>query len=201
MKYTDLIKKLQSPLFSKQDLRLLGAKVFDYQLSLWQQQGHIIKLRNGLYILADVISKLSSEELAGQLYTPSYISLEKALSYYGIIPEMVYAVTCVTPKVTRRFSNKIGTFVYRHVKVSLFFGYREIKGKHASYLLAEPEKALLDYVYFNRVKLKTDADIEGIRFNRHALKGAISRKRLKKYLSVYESDKIENICKKIIGNN
>jgi hypothetical protein len=199
MKYTDFNETMRVPVFSRQDLKLFGVKVFDYQLSLWQKQGRIVKLRNGLYLLRKALASVMVEELAGQIYAPSYISLEKALSYYGIIPEMVYAITSVTPKTTRKFNNKLGAFFYRHVKRSLFFGYRVIKGQSSSYLLAEPEKALLDFIYFNRGKLKTSADFDALRFNRRAIAKAISRPQLKRYLSAYNDDKIADICQKVMG--
>ena len=198
MKYTDL-NKLPCPVFSRQDLKLLGVKVFDYQLSLWRKRGYIIKLKNGLYILASAAKKISPEEISSQLYAPSYVSLEKALCAYGIIPEMVYAVTCVTPKTTRRFRNKAGNFIYRHIKPSLFFGYRQIKTGEMPYLLAEPEKAFLDFLYLNLRKLKTTADSQEMRFNLQVLNKLISKRKLKKYLFFYKNEKMLSICKKLIG--
>jgi len=79
MKYSQFSKKVQSPLFTSQDVRLAGGKVFAYQLSLWQKQGHIVKLRNGIYLFSDKVNDLAPEEVGGALYGPSYVSLEKAL--------------------------------------------------------------------------------------------------------------------------
>ncbi len=189
MKYLDLKKKVRSPVFSRQDLRLLGGKVFGYQLSLWQKQGYIIKIRNGLYAFADQAEAISPEEIAGKLYSPSYISLEKALSIYGFIPEIVYGITSVTPKTTRTFNNRFGSFTFRHLKPSLFFGYREPKGK-IKYLLAEPEKALLDFIYLNLNKIKNKEDLASFRFNAAAIKEGASKYRLRKYLSFFRNEKM-----------
>ena len=197
MKYIDLQKKITHSVFSTHDLKLLGVKVFGYQLSLWQKQGHIVKIKNGLYVFADRLAAISPEEISGLLYSPSYISLEKALSFYGVIPEMVYSVTSVTPKVTRRFKNKLGSFIYRHIKPSLHFGYRQLKGENIPYLMAEPEKALLDYIYLNLSRLKTDADLDEMRFNRKTLQKLISKPKLKKYLSIYKNKKMKSICNKL----
>lgn len=189
---------MSSPVFSKQDLKLLGVKVFAYQLSLWQKQGYIIKVKNGIYVFADCLEKVSPEDIASLLYSPSYISLEKALSIYGLIPEMVYSITCITPKATRRFKNKFGGFIYRHIKPSLFFGYRQIKGKNISYLLAEPEKALLDFIYLNTSKIKNKHDLEGLRLNWKVLAGLISRDKLKQYLKLFKNQAMGKIVQMIM---
>lgn len=200
MKYTDLQKLIITPVFSRQDLKLLGAKLFPYQFSLWQKQGYLIKLKNGLYAFRNRAAELEPEEISGLLYSPGYLSLEKALSFYGFIPEMVYALTLVTPKITRRFKNTMGTYIYRHIKSSLFFGYRQIKGRHFPYLLAEPEKALLDYIYLNLRKLKTKADIQELRLNRTTMNKAISIPKLNKYLAAYKNKGMDNICRQIMGS-
>lgn len=183
MKYTDFRKKIKMPLFSTQDIKFLGVRVFGYQLTLWQKRGYITKIKNGLYAFSETIGQIVPEELAGRLYGPSYISLEKALSFYGLIPEMVYSVTSVTPKTTREFKNKSGHFKYRNIKPDLFFGYKQKQGKIFPYLLAEPEKALLDLIYFNR--LKTRDDLSGLRINWKNFKGLIKKQKIKKYMNAF----------------
>jgi len=195
MKYTDLRKKIKTPSFSLQDLRLAGAKVFDYQFSQWQKQGHIIKIKNGLYIFKDQIKNIAPEEIAGKIYSPSYISLEKALSIYGIIPEIVYSLTSVTSKTTREFKNQMGHFSYRHIKPSLFFGYKEIKATTGKYLLAEPEKALLDFIYLNQEKIKNNRDIESFRFKKEIIKKDLSLSKIEEYLKSYKNKKIQETIK------
>ena len=80
-----------------------------------------LKLRNGFYILKD--SSPSLYLIANKLYQPSYISLEKALSYYGIIPETVYTITSITTKATREFATPRAIFSYQRIKKSAFIGY------------------------------------------------------------------------------
>lgn len=198
MKYIDLRKKITLPIFSRQDLKLRRIKVFDYQFSLWQKKEYLVKLRNGLYAFADRLLEIEGEEISNQLYAPSYVSLEKALSIYGFIPEMVYAITAITPKITRRFSNKLGHFIFRHIKPSLFFGYRQTKGKSFPYLIAEPEKALLDYIYFNPHKLRTEEGLKESRLNWQVLSKTLSRSKLRRYLSCYKNKILNDICQKIV---
>jgi predicted transcriptional regulator of viral defense system len=185
MKYSEFSKKIRSPLFTSQDVRLAGGRVFAYQLSLWQKQGYIIKLRNGIYLFSDKVNDLAPEEVGGALYGPSYVSLEKALSIYGLIPEMVYAITLVTPKTTRAYKTKAGNYIFRHVKPALFFGYRQQQGRSRAYLLAEPEKALLDLLYLNRIK---DASgLGSLRINWRTAGELINKDKFRKYLAKYSS--------------
>src|SRR3989338_11387046 len=65
------------------------------------KSGLFVKLRNNYYMLKD--SHLPLYAIANKLYQPSYISLESALSHYGVIPEAVYTITYVTTKPTREF--------------------------------------------------------------------------------------------------
>lgn len=104
------------------------------------------KLRSGLYILKD--SNPSSYQIANRLYQPSYISLDKALAHYGIIPETIFAITSITTKPTREFTTERGLYIYQTIKLQAFTGYRLVDLDEENVLIAEPEKALVDYLYF-----------------------------------------------------
>ncbi|KAF0133205.1 MAG: hypothetical protein FD145_1406 [Candidatus Saganbacteria bacterium] len=191
MKYTEFCKKISVPLFTSQDIRLAGGKVFAYQLSLWQKQGYIIKLKNGVYLFSDKVNDMAPEEVGGVLYGPSYVSLEKALSAYGLIPEMVYSITMVTPKTTRDYKTKVGNFLFRHVKPALFFGYTQRQGRSRAYLLAEPEKALLDTFYLN--KIKDNSGLAALRINWRTARELINKKKLSGYLAKYDSQTMARV--------
>ncbi len=179
MKYTELIKKIDSPVFSLDDLRLEGLKVYPYQLSEWTKKDYIIKLKNGVYAFSERKKEVSNEYISFLLYQPSYLSMEWALSRYGLIPEMVYGFTAVSTKTTRTFKNNFGLFMYRHVKKEMFFGYKKIKDKNQIYLIAEPEKAFVDYLYFNSAQIKSKEDVEELRFNEFELKKLSKKKIIK----------------------
>jgi len=107
----------------------------------WQQKGYIQKLRNRYYYFSD--QKVEEPFLyytANQLYHPSYVSLESALSRYGFIPEGVFQITSCTTLKTNSFNTPIGNFSYRHLKPSLFFGYQLKEWNDHRYAMAEPEK-------------------------------------------------------------
>jgi len=122
------------------------------QLTRWGKNGLIIQLKRGVYMLNKNDQKLHPSRffLANQLLWPSYVSLESALGYYGLIPEAVADVTSVTTKKTSRFNNPIGRFVYQRVKPDAFRGYRSYKDEAGlDCLIAEPEKAVADFLYLN----------------------------------------------------
>ena len=112
-----------------------------------------LKVRNGLYALR--IDQPRDEAIANRLYAPSYISFEYALSRYGIIPESVYTITSATTRITREFIVNNKSFTYSHIKKQAYRGYRTEKIGDMTVLMAEPEKALVDYLYFVNLKRKT----------------------------------------------
>lgn len=120
------------------------------QLSSWVKKEYLLRLKRNIYYLKEIELK---EEffLANYLYWPSYVSLESALNYYGIIPDVPFAVTSVTAKKTQEVKNQFGLFLYRSLKPELFFGWQEINfDKRQSYKIAKPEKALFDFLYLNK---------------------------------------------------
>ena len=83
-------------------------------------------------------------QIANFLYSPSYISLESALCFYGILGQFPYQITSITARKTKTINCLNKEFNYSHIKQGLFFGYH----KEKDFLIASPEKALLDYLYF-----------------------------------------------------
>jgi len=193
MKYTEFIREIKGPVFSIQDVKLLGLNIYSRQLSLWANEGHIVKLKNGVYLISERKDIVSKEHIAFVLYQPSYISLEWALSHYGIIPEIVHNVTAITSKVTRTFENELGAFIYRNIKNTLFFGYKKIDDGKGVYLLAEPEKALLDYLYLNLSKINNKDDIYELRFNRFSIDEVIDERKLYRYAKIFGSKKLDQM--------
>jgi len=132
----------------------------------WQRKGYLHRLRAGVYVLDEKYRKAPVSPLfvAGYLISPSYVSLEYALSHHGFIPERARTYTCVTTRHGRRFENVLGTFDYRHVKPALFFGYQPVEAGGQEALIADPEKALLDLFYLNGGRLEaTAAQVEALR--------------------------------------
>ena len=120
------------------------------------KSGLFIKLKNGLYALK--VRPPTEFEIANRVYSPSYVSLEYALMYYGIIPETVYNITSVTTKPTREFLINNISYTYSKIKKIAFKGYlrKPIDGNIV--LITDAEKAFVDYLYFVDLGKKTIYD-------------------------------------------
>ena len=172
---------------------LLWEKDFDRNnLTRWCRKGLLVKLRNLYYAFPECRQMLDfARYVANRIYTPSYISLHSALSFYGMIPEEVVQVTSVTTLKTAKFENDFGTFHYQNVKTPLYFGY-EIKTMQngRGLLFATPEKALLDLLYLNPY-YKTGQDMEELRLDEDFMQSEFNRERFANYLAQIGSKALE----------
>lgn len=123
-----------------------------------EKQGTIIRLKKGMYVVSpDVSGKSLSEELiANHLYGPSYVSMETALRYYGLIPERVHTVASMTLRLTKNYENRVGRFEYMHCPANYYsIGIRQVVEENYAYLIASPEKALCDLItYTPKLRLR-----------------------------------------------
>jgi hypothetical protein len=114
----------------------------------------IIRVKKGLYVFGETLARrpFSREILANLIYGPSYISLDYALHYHGLIPERVERLTSCTPGRGREFSTPIGRFSYRQIPSAAYaLGIDQIEiDPDRSFLIAVPEKALADKLYADR---------------------------------------------------
>lgn len=152
------------------------------------KEGDFIKLRKGLYALTDYPP--SHYFIANRLYEPSYISFDAALSFYGIIPETIYAITSATPKTTREYESANIRFVYHKLKKGTYAGYKATKHQDNTILIAEPEKALADYLYFIELK-KRDFSYERIDLSK------IKKSKLKTYVKLFQRPKMNKLIEKL----
>ena len=153
-------------------------------LYTWKNKGWVYALKRGLYELTypkDFI--IPDMYISNKLYSPSYVSLEAALSNYSIIPEVSMAVTSITTKPTRSFKNKHGLFIYHTVKPEAFTGYYVERQGSFDILIAEPEKALTDYLYFKTYHNKK-LSLEDERLDRDIIL-KLNKRKLKKYADLY----------------
>lgn len=128
------------------------------QIAFWLKKGYLERIKDGLYMLSRVKSEIDPMILARKMYEPSYLSLEFALNYYGIIPDIPGTYTSVTSRTTKYFKNSFGNFTYQKVKPDFFTGYEARIEKNVSFNIATPEKALVDYLYLNKNTIKDDFD-------------------------------------------
>lgn len=131
------------------------------------KSGDLIRIKKGLYLLGNRYKKhfYSYELLANIIYGPSYVSLEKALQIYGLIPEHVEIITSVTPKKSKEFKTPVAYFSYTHCtpqSYPLGITTYQTENKNIHILMATPEKALYDILTLRRGKVKSVKEIREI---------------------------------------
>lgn len=172
------------------------------QLNEWKNKGLIIQLKKGIYMLNDEdrMVPLNREIISNVLIEPSYVSLEYALSYYGFIPERVRQLTAVTPKKTQEFTNKTGVYSYRSIKNEAFLGFREEQTSSGfSFFIATKEKAIVDFLYFNVLKLSNFT--KNIFEENYRLQNieALDESKLNEYASFFNNKKLEKLVSLLIA--
>ncbi|MCB1228264.1 MAG: hypothetical protein KDK99_20830 [Verrucomicrobiales bacterium] len=153
---------------------------FDYQLAMDRLQsfraprdklrhlckeGAVVRIKKGLYVPGwrrGDEAPVDRHVLAGLIYGPSYVSLESALEYHGLIPERVEEVTSVTIKRAKLFHTPMGRYRYHPIPERVFpMGVRLEQARGGGWFLAEPEKALCDRLSLNR-SLAAVRDVEAV---------------------------------------
>lgn len=175
-------------IITNSDIKKVFPSISADSTHLWNKKKYLVRIGKGIYFNNYFFKNKLNEQLlfliANNAYSPSYVSLESALNYYGLIPEAVTNVTSITTKKTNTLNYDIGEFIYKSIKPSLMFGYDLIKKDNFYYKIATAEKAIVDLLYLNS-NLKTFDDFEGIRINTEYFDEVIDR------------DKILEITKKI----
>jgi len=152
-----IIKKIPQPVFGVHDLMAIGFRGEASRHGLVKRavaQGDLIIIKRGLYALAPEYRKtnLNPYYLAQLISGPSYVSLESALSEHGLIPEAVHAITCVHTSQSKNYDTPVAYFAYSRVpQKTLYKGVsRRVDAHGYAWMLADPIKALADYVHIYR---------------------------------------------------
>ncbi|WP_295427156.1 hypothetical protein [Prevotella sp.] len=114
-----------------------------------ERAGEIIRLRRNLFVVnpEETGMPLSSGLIANHLLAPSYVSMQTALRYYGLIPEAVYTIQSMTFKAAKEFNTPVGNYCYYHISRETYpIGITQIKDGNSVYIMATPEKALCDLI-------------------------------------------------------
>ncbi|MBA3047016.1 hypothetical protein KKC83_01985 [Patescibacteria group bacterium] len=188
MKYIEFQNQFKNhPIIHLSDIKNVEPDFDHRRLYEWQKKGYLKKVINNFYVFANKdLSEAESNFIANKLIEPSYLSMEYALNYYSLIPEIVFLRTSVTSRKTKSFNTAIGNFSYQKVKNDLFFGYKIVNINSASFKIAEPEKALLDFLYLRKNLAAVD-DFYELRINKEIYKEIISQIKLKDYLKAFNS--------------
>lgn len=183
--------KKQIKIFSSLDIQRIfnvSRNTTERFIARYIKKGLIIKLRKGFYCFSTYMP--SEFEIANKIYQPSYISFDSALSYYQMIPETIYSITSATSQITRSFKVNNLLYTYQKIKKEAYGGYRPQNMQGFTVLIAEPEKALADYLYFIDLKKRS------LGYERLDLK-KIKKERLIEYVKLFKRPTMNQLIKKI----
>jgi hypothetical protein len=108
----------------------------------WVKTGFLVRLKRGLYSSSENLQILAAANI---MHAPSYVSMETALAFYGLIPERVEGIISVADGRHLTIENKVGRFIYHSQNRKLFargMSASTLGGR--SFLIASKEKAILD---------------------------------------------------------
>lgn len=115
----------------------------------------VFKISRGIWGL-----EIGSKEISPYSVIPfllpnhrAYLSFLSALHLYGIIEQIPQSITIASTGHTRTIKTKLGAFLVHKIAPSFFRGFDWYKG-NGSFLIAQPEKALIDCLYISARKKK-----------------------------------------------
>jgi predicted transcriptional regulator of viral defense system len=153
MKWRELLASLgREPVFAASLLQTgdVSRRELSVQLSRWVRSGRLIQLRRGVYAIAKPYRQIEPHPFlaANALRKNSYVSLQSALAFHGLIPEYVPVCTSVTTGRSEQLETALGTFLYRRMTPDYLFGFGQVEvAPNQLAFVAVAEKALLDLVY------------------------------------------------------
>ncbi len=202
----DILKLIETPYVDAQTLINLLAdyrKPRERVLRMVKNE-ELIRLKNGFYLISDKIKQgtntmIPYEQVANLLYGPSYVSLEWALSFYGMIPERVHSVTSMTLGRDKEYHTPVGDFIYYRLSQESYpigITQKESSGFIGGFLIATPEKALADVVFktcrnLNKKQLKLEL-LESKRIDRECFY-QLNKALLLEIAKSYKSKSVNNL--------
>ena len=200
-------KLLPEGCFSIHQARLYFPTFDRNNLTRWTKKGLLLRLRQEWYAFPELLQRPDfARYVACRIYRPSYISLHTALSIYGMIPEAVSSITSVSTLKTAKFENAFGQYAYQNVKPDLFFGYKPvmlplntaiINPPQLAWMLAHPEKALLDLLYLYPF-YDSEEELEQLRLDDDFMTGELDLDRLSEYQQKMSNKALNARVKKLL---
>ncbi len=151
------IKRLNRPMWTTHELTAISgrsASSIAQALSYLEKQGLVFKICRGIW------GEAGNERLSAYNVIPFlsprqrlYVSFISALHLYGIIEQIPQVITLASTTHTKTIHTKLGTFCVHQMAASFFKGFDWHKGT-GGFLIAEPEKALIDSLYLSACKKK-----------------------------------------------
>lgn len=155
------------------------------ELKLLVKRGWLIRIKQGYYAVANLeshnYSNISPLAISSIFVPGSYVSFEYALNYHGLFDQLPNLVTAVTPLKTKKYKFQNLDFYFVRAKQSMMTGYKEIEIDDQKAMIAEAEKALLDFLHFRKDSYTIDLVLEKLK----ELRSDITIDRLIEYANLY----------------
>ncbi len=183
-----ILKEKQMSLFSLADFERLfnieNRETLYKKIQRLEKKKLIEKLIKGKYLF--FLNTVNDFAIANYIYKPSYISLESALSFYGMMTGFPYKLFSLTTKKSRSFIINNKEYQYCQISPKFFWGYE----KKEDFLIADKEKTLLDYIYFYLKGLRGDLEWKELDLS------GINKRRLLQYAKQFDNPRLLSIIKR-----
>ncbi len=137
-------------------LQIKSSRTLEDLIKRLIQENILTSVEKGKYYVTS--KQPSNFEIANFLYSPSYISFETALNYYGLLSQFPLEITSATlgKKTEKEINNQL--YTYSKIDKKLFTGYY----KESNYLIATKEKALFDEIYLISKSIKSESILQNL---------------------------------------
>lgn len=163
-------------------------------------KGLLFRLTNGIY---ETNKNVNPCLLASSILSPSYLSFDWALSYYGMIPEKVFSITSATleNRKNKTFENYFGRYEYTDIPARVFSeGLIYLENDEYIVKIATKEKALCDSLCKWRVT-KSIKELKELLFIDKRIDenefATCDFKLMKRLASLYNKTNLKLLCKLI----
>jgi predicted transcriptional regulator of viral defense system len=170
----------------------IDPKAVSKALLRYERRGLIERVTHKLYINR-LSSDFSYQDLVNVLRPNSYVSLESALHFWGISTQSTAVLTCVTPDKPHYYKGKSFAVKYRSIADGLYWGFIQKRTRYGCYNIAEPEKALLDFVYLSLQEGYKQPSLDELDFSR------LDRAKLNDYLRKYPTSVRKALLPELAG--
>ena len=188
------IKQLNRPIFTTYELAAISGRSLSgtvQTLNSLEKEGFIFKIYRGIW------GEVGNERLSLNAVIPylfpkhrAYVSFVSALHLYGIIEQIPQIVTLASTIHTKIVKTKIGTFSVHRIAPPFFGGFDWYRGT-GNFLIAEPEKALVDSLYLSACKKKQFGYFPELHFS-----SSFNFKKTKEWAKKIPSSKISSYVQK-----
>jgi predicted transcriptional regulator of viral defense system len=125
-----------------------------------------------------LVQDIAATDFIRILRPNSYVSLESALNHWGLSTQSPLILTCVTTGVPKEYRTSEFSISFRTISKRLYWGFIEKQTRYLKYWIAEPEKALLDWIYLS-LKIGARPTLDELDFK------PVDKKKLIKYTEKY----------------